>query len=213
MIERSSLQLKRLIDLCVSAAGLILLSPLSAVIALVILIRLGRPVVFRQQRPGYRGQPFHVYKFRTMMRANEQNGRPLADGERMGRLGKLLRKTSLDELPQLVNVLRGEMSLVGPRPLLMEYLELYTPEQMRRHNVRPGITRLAQVSGRNMLEWDKRFELDVWYADHWSLLLDAKILVLSFQKVLRGEGVAAQGVATMTRFTGVEKSHIHHEGG
>lgn len=206
MKERPALKLKRLLDIFVAAVSLIFLSPLCIVIASLVLIRLGRPVVFRQQRPGYKGQPFCVYKFRTMMRANERNGRPLPDGERMGRLGKVLRKTSLDELPQLVNVLRGEMSLVGPRPLLMEYLELYTPEQMRRHDVRPGITGLAQVSGRNTVEWGKRFELDVWYADHWSLLLDAKILVFSFERVLRGEGVAAQGVATMTKFTGSERA-------
>lgn len=139
------------------------------------------------------------------MRANQRNGRPLADGERMGRLGKLLRKTSLDELPQLWNVLKGDMSLVGPRPLLMEYLDLYTPEQMRRHDVKPGITGLAQVSGRNEVEWEKRFELDVWYVDHWSLWLDLRIIALTIQKVFKGEGVSARGVATMTKFTGSKK--------
>lgn len=198
--------IKRVADIAISATALFFLSPMIAVVALIIRLRLGHPVVFRQQRPGYHGRPFYVYKFRTMMRANERNGLPLSDGERMGRLGKLLRKTSLDELPQLINVLRGEMSLVGPRPLLMEYLDLYTPEQMRRHDVRPGITGLAQVSGRNNLPWEERFDLDVWYADHWSLLLDAKILMHSLQKVLHGDGVAAQGVATMTKFTGSERS-------
>ena len=141
------------------------------------------------------------------MRASERHGRRLADGERMGRLGKLLRKTSLDELPQLWNVLKGDMSLVGPRPLLMEYLELYTPEQMRRHDVKPGITGLAQVSGRNDLDWDKRFVLDLWYVDHWSLLLDLRILFLTIQKVFKGEGVSGKGVATMTRFTGSGQGH------
>jgi lipopolysaccharide/colanic/teichoic acid biosynthesis glycosyltransferase len=185
-----------------ACTGLLALSPLIIFIALAIRLRLGRPVVFRQQRPGHNGRPFYVYKFRTMMRSTHADGRPMSDDERMGRLGRLLRRTSLDELPQLLNVLQGEMSLVGPRPLLMEYLDLYTPEQMRRHDVRPGITGLAQVSGRNNLPWEDRFELDVWYVDHWSLLLDFKILLLSIQKVFRGEGVSARGVATMTKFAG-----------
>lgn len=193
---------KRLFDVAVAAVLLLMSVPVYALVYMVIRIRLGRPVVFRQMRPGYMGRPFYVYKFRTMMRASERHGRRLDDGERMGRLGRILRKTSLDELPQLWNVLKGDMSLVGPRPLLMEYLELYTPEQMRRHDVKPGITGLAQVSGRNDLDWDNRFVLDLWYVDHWSLLLDLKILFLTVQKVFKGEGVSAKGVATMTRFTG-----------
>src|SRR5690606_13543899 len=202
MRPRISAHVKRWTDVLVAGACLFIALPLIAAIYLVILIRLGQPVIFRQQRPGYKGRPFYVYEFRTMMRANQRNGRPLAGGERMGRLGKLLRKTSLDELPQLWNVLKGDMSLVGPRPLLMEYLDLYTPEQMRRHDVKPGITGLAQVSGRNEVGWDKRFELDVWYVDHWSLWLDLRIMVLTIEKVFKGEGVSAKGVDTMTKFTG-----------
>lgn len=195
---------KRIIDIVVASVALLVLSPLIALVALAIYARLGRPIVFRQLRPGYKGHPFNVYKFRTMMRASERNGQPLSDSDRMGRLGKLLRRTSLDELPQLINVLKGDMSLVGPRPLLMEYLELYTPEQMRRHDVLPGITGIAQVSGRNNLPWEERFELDVWYVDNWSLLLDLKIILLSIRKVILGEGVAARGVTTMTKFTGTD---------
>lgn len=197
-----SRSIKRGIDVVIAAAGLVILAPVIIVLYLAIRIRLGRPVIFRQQRPGYKGRPFYVYKFRTMMRATHRHGKPLSDDERMGRLGKLMRKLSLDELPQLWNVLRGEMSLIGPRPLLMEYLDLYTPEQMRRHDVKPGITGLAQVSGRNNLPWEQRFDLDVWYVDHWSLWLDVRIFILTIQKVVKGEGVSAQGVATMTKFTG-----------
>lgn len=196
------LELKRMFDVLVSVTILTISAPIIAIIYLVILIRLGRPVIFRQQRPGYKGNPFYVYKFRTMMRGNERDGRPLTDGERMGRLGKLLRKSSLDELPQLWNVVKGDMSLVGPRPLLMEYLDRYTPEQMRRHEVRPGITGLAQVSGRNLVDWERRFEIDVWYVDHWSLILDARILWRTVRKVLRSEGVSAKGEATISTFTG-----------
>lgn len=196
------LMVKRFVDIVVAFCGLLMLSPLIVLIYLVIRIRLGRPVVFRQHRPGYKGRPFYVYKFRTMMRSAERHGKPLDDGERMGRLGKLLRRTSLDELPQFVNVLKGEMSLVGPRPLLMQYLDLYTPEQMRRHDVRPGITGLAQVSGRNILSWEERFQIDVWYVDNWTLWLDLRILLLSIAKVLPGEGVSQPGHATMRMFTG-----------
>lgn len=201
-----SLQIKRGIDLVAAFLMGLVTAPLFALVYLIIFVRLGQPVIFRQQRPGYKGRPFYVYKFRTMMRANEVNGRPLTDGERMGRLGKLLRKTSLDELPQLWNVLKGDMSFVGPRPLLMEYLGLYTPEQMRRHDVKPGITGLAQISGRNEVGWDQRFELDVWYVDHWTLWLDFRIVVLTIQKVFKGEGVSAHGVATMTKFTGSQEA-------
>jgi sugar transferase EpsL len=202
MSKKVAAKLKRMLDASFATGLLIVTAPMIGLICLVILIRLGRPVIFRQKRPGYKGHPFYVYKFRTMMRSSERHGRRLDDGERMGRLGKLLRKTSLDELPQLWNVLKGDMSLVGPRPLLMEYLDLYTPDQMRRHDVRPGVTGLAQVSGRNDLEWGKRFELDLWYVDHWSLMLDLRILFLTVQKVFKGEGVSGKGVATMTKFTG-----------
>jgi len=196
---------KRWLDFFIALGAIIVTMPVFITIYIAILIRLGRPVIFRQQRPGHLGHPFYVYKFRTMMKAtHRKGGRPMSDDERIGRLGKLIRKLSLDELPQLWNVLKGDMSLVGPRPLLMEYLELYTPEQMRRHDVRPGITGLAQVSGRNEVPWERKFELDVWYVDHWSLLLDFKILLLTVQKVFRGEGVSAQGIVSMTKFTGTD---------
>ncbi len=196
------LPVKRAIDIVLAGGALVVLSPVFIAVWLAIAIRLGRPAIFRQQRPGYKGKPFYIYKFRTMMRATHRDGRPLKDDERIGRLGKLIRKLSLDELPQLWNVLRGDMSLIGPRPLLMEYLDLYTPEQMRRHDVKPGITGLAQVSGRNDLPWEQRFDLDVWYVDNWSLWLDLRIFVLTIQKVLKGEGVSGQGVVSMTKFTG-----------
>jgi lipopolysaccharide/colanic/teichoic acid biosynthesis glycosyltransferase len=166
---------------------------------------MGFPVLFRQTRPGLNGQPFEVIKFRTMRNAMGPNGRPLSDSERLTPLGRTLRRSSLDEIPQLWNVLRGDMSLVGPRPLLMEYLERYTPEQMRRHDVKPGITGLAQVSGRNTVPWEQKFELDVWYADNWSLWLDLKIIARTILKVLRAEGVSAKGMATMSQFTGSRK--------
>jgi lipopolysaccharide/colanic/teichoic acid biosynthesis glycosyltransferase len=196
---------KRLLDVVVAGGGLVVLSPVIAVIAVLIALRMGFPVFFRQTRPGYRGEPFEVVKFRTMRNAVDANGKPLSDNERLTPLGRMLRRTSLDEIPQLWNVLRGDMSLVGPRPLLMEYLERYTPEQMRRHDVKPGITGLAQVSGRNNVPWEQKFELDVWYADNWSLWLDLKILARTILKVLRAEGVSAKGMATMSNFTGMRK--------
>lgn len=197
--------IKRTLDVALAAATLLLTAPLFVAVYVVILVRLGRPVIFEQKRPGYKGRPFGVYKFRTMMKStHRKNGQTMTDDERIGRLGRLIRKLSLDEVPQLWNVLKGDMSLIGPRPLLMEYLDLYTPEQMRRHDVRPGITGLAQVSGRNEVPWDQKFELDVWYVDHWSLELDLKILTLTVQKVFTSEGVSAKGVVSMTRFTGSE---------
>lgn len=203
MSRKVDKSIKRALDVTLACATLLLTAPLFVVVYLSLLVRLGRPVIFSQQRPGYKGHPFDVYKFRTMMKATRRkNGRSMTDDERIGRLGKLIRKFSLDELPQLWNVLRGDMSLIGPRPLLMEYLDLYTPEQMRRHDVRPGITGLAQVSGRNNLPWEERFDLDVWYVDHWSLWLDMKILLLTAKNVFKGEGVSARGVVSMTKFTG-----------
>lgn len=160
-----------------------------AVIALMILVTGGRPVLFRQLRPGFLGRPFPLLKFRTMREAVGPNGLPLPAVERVTRLGLVLRRTSLDELPELWNILKGDMSLVGPRPLLMEYLEHYSPEQMRRHDVTPGLTGLAQISGRHLLDWDERFKLDVWYIDHWSLRLDARILKATVAKVLKGSGL------------------------
>lgn len=181
---------------------IVLFAPIFAVVAIVVRVALGAPVMFRQQRPGRRGVPFELIKFRTMSYRTGATGQLLSDAERLGNLGRLLRSSSLDELPELWNVLKGEMSLVGPRPLLMEYLPLYTPEQRRRHDVRPGITGWAQVNGRNALTWEQRFTLDVWYVDHVSLALDAKVLLKTVIGVLTRHGVAADGHVTMPKFTG-----------
>lgn len=193
---------KRLLDLTIATLMLLLLSPLMFVVALLVRLFLGTPVLFRQQRPGYKGRPFFLYKFRTMTEARGPDGNLLPDGERLTRLGRFLRLTSLDELPELFNVLRGEMSLVGPRPLLMEYLPRYSREQMRRHDVLPGITGWAQVNGRNALDWPARFRLDVWYVDHWSFWLDVKILLLTLWKVFKREGISQPGQATTEYFMG-----------
>jgi len=194
--------LKRPLDVAFAFLALLLLSPILGLIALLVRLRLGRAVLFRQQRPGLHGKPFILYKFRTMTEARDTQGRLMPDAERLTLFGRWLRTTSLDELPELWNILKGDMSLVGPRPLLMEYLDLYTPEQMRRHDVRPGITGWAQVNGRNALTWEARFELDVWYVDHCSLWLDARILWLTLVSVLKREGISAEGHATMPKFTG-----------
>jgi lipopolysaccharide/colanic/teichoic acid biosynthesis glycosyltransferase len=193
---------KRLLDVGVAAAVLVAASPLLLAAMALVRVEMGSPVLFRQQRPGLGGRPFEVLKLRTMRDAVDAGGRPLPDAERLTRLGKLLRGTSVDELPQLWNVLRGDMSLVGPRPLLMEYLPLYSPEQARRHEVRPGITGWAQVNGRNAVRWEEKFALDVWYVDHRSLALDVAILFRTLAKVVRREGVTQQGSATAERFTG-----------
>ncbi|TBW08946.1 sugar transferase [Azotobacter chroococcum] len=194
--------LKRLLDLLVAATALLLLAPLLLVLAWLVRRRIGAPVLFRQLRPGLHGRPFELLKFRSMREALDERGRPLPDAERLTPFGRFLRATSLDELPELWNVLRGDMSLVGPRPLLMEYLPLYTPEQARRHAVRPGITGWAQVNGRNALSWEEKFRLDVWYVDHRSFRLDLRILLLTLKRVLAREGINAEGEATMARFTG-----------
>lgn len=194
--------MKRLIDFFAALLALFLLAPAFAVVAWKIRRKLGSPVLFRQIRPGLRGQPFKMVKFRTMRDALDANGKPLPDFERMTPFGNFLRSASLDELPELWNVLKGEMSLVGPRPLLIEYLPLYSPEQARRHEVRPGVTGWAQINGRNALSWDEKFKLDVWYVDHQSLWLDLKILLLTVKKVFVREGISAAGEATMPRFTG-----------
>jgi len=194
--------IKRSIDILVSSMLLVLLAPLLALIALLVLLDSGRPVLFVQVRPGYKGKPFRMYKFRTMKDLRDSSGNLLPDETRITRIGNFLRATSLDELPELFNVVKGDMSLVGPRPLLMEYLPLYTPRQARRHEMKPGITGLAQVSGRNLLTWEEKFELDVYYVDHWSLWLDFKILFLTVWKVLKREGISASGHATMPPFTG-----------
>jgi sugar transferase EpsL len=197
---------KRPIDLIAAAAGLTLLSPVIAATAVAVRIFLGSPVLFRQVRPGLDGKPFRLVKFRTMIDAVDSAGTPLSDGERLTRFGRLLRASSLDELPQLWNVLKGEMSLVGPRPLLMEYLERYSPEQSRRHQVRPGLTGWAQVNGRNATSWSERLRLDVWYVDNRSLMLDLRILARTVAAIFRRQGISAQGHDTMPLFLGTDSS-------
>ncbi len=194
--------MKRFFDLICSVVALIFLFPLFLIIAGIIRATIGSPIFFRQQRPGIRGRPFDMVKFRTMANTRNKNGELLGDVERMTDIGRFLRKTSLDELPELWNVLKGEMSLVGPRPLLMEYLPLYTPEQARRHEVKPGITGWAQVNGRNAISWEEKFKLDVWYVDHSSFWLDIKILGLTGLKVFKGEGVSQKGHVTAEKFRG-----------
>lgn len=194
--------LKRLFDIVVSALGLLVLSPVIAFTAWRIRKKLGSPVLFRQTRPGLNGKPFEMVKFRTMLDAFHPDGPPLPDAQRMTSYGAFLRSSSLDELPELINVLRGEMSLVGPRPLLMEYLPLYSKEQFRRHEVKPGVTGWAQVNGRNALSWEEKFKLDIWYINNRSFLLDLKIILATVKRVLTREGVSASGEATMSKFTG-----------
>lgn len=197
--------IKRSLDIAISAIALIILSPVIMAVALLIRIRLGRPVLFVQQRPGKNGAPFNLIKFRTMKEASGNDGVPLPDGERLSSFGQALRSMSLDEVPGLWNVLKGEMSLVGPRPLLMDYLPLYSAQQNRRHKVLPGITGWAQVNGRNAISWDQKFAADVWYVDNQSLFLDFKILFLTIKKVIKREGVSSEGEATMPRFKGAAK--------
>jgi sugar transferase EpsL len=187
---------KRLLDLALTIPALILLSPVLGLAALLVRLKLGAPILFRQQRPGLLGQPFTILKFRTMADARDAQGNLLPDEDRLTPLGQFLRSTSLDELPELINVLKGEVSLVGPRPLLIRYLDRYSPEQMRRHEVKPGITGWAQVNGRNALTWERKFELDVWYVDHQSLWLDLKIIALTGQKIIIREGITFEGYAT-----------------
>ena len=194
--------IKRAFDIVASAIGLLLLAPVIAVLAWKIRKKLGSPVLFRQTRPGLHGQPFQMVKFRTMRDAIGADGQPLPDSERMTPFGSFLRSASLDELPELWNVLKGDMSLVGPRPLLMEYLPLYSPEQARRHEVRPGVTGWAQINGRNALSWEEKFRLDVWYVDNRSFWLDLKILALTVKKVFVREGISAAGEVTAAKFTG-----------
>ncbi len=194
--------IKRLFDLTLSILLLILFAPLMIILAVLICCKMGSPVVFKQKRPGLQGRPFYLYKFRTMQNICDQEGKQLKDEERLTGLGKFLRRFSLDEIPQLYNVIRGELSFVGPRPLLMQYLERYTHEQARRHEVKPGITGWAQVNGRNAISWEEKFKLDVWYVDNQSLLLDIKILLMTFTKVLKAEGISGKGSATMPEFMG-----------
>ncbi len=197
--------LKRLFDILGAVFGLLILLPIIVTLAWQVRRKLGSPVLFRQTRPGLHGKPFQLIKFRTMRNAIGLDGRPLPDSERMTSFGSFLRSASLDELPELWNVLKGDMSLVGPRPLLMEYLPLYSLEQARRHELRPGVTGWAQVNGRNALSWDEKFRLDVWYVDNHSFWLDLKILALTVKKVFVREGISAAGEVTMTYFTGSSK--------
>ncbi len=193
---------KRVFDLLLTIPGLILLSPLLALVALAVRLRLGSPVLFRQVRPGLMAQPFTLYKFRTMTDERDSDGNLLPDADRLTRFGRFLRSFSLDELPEAFNVLKGEMSVVGPRPLLMRYLERYSEEQARRHEVLPGITGWTQINGRNANTWEQKFEYDVWYVDHWSLRLDVKILFITLWKVLTREGISQPGQATAEEFMG-----------
>lgn len=194
--------MKRLFDIVLSFIALLLLSPLIVLLAWQISRKMGSPVLFRQVRPGLNGKPFEMIKFRTMRDALDAQGNPLPDAERMTPFGQFLRASSLDELPELWNVFKGDMSLVGPRPLLMEYLPLYSPEQARRHAVRPGVTGWAQINGRNALSWEDKFRLDVWYVDNQSLWLDIRIMLLTIKRVLLKDGINAEGEATMSKFTG-----------
>jgi len=197
--------LKRGFDLSIALALLIGLSPLLALLALAVRWKLGRPVLFAQTRPGLHGAPFEFYKFRTMTDARNAAGDLLPDAARLTPFGELMRKLSLDELPQLVNVLKGDMSLVGPRPLLMEYLPLYSERQARRHAVRPGMTGWAQVNGRNALDWEQRFELDLWYVEHGTFWLDLRIIAMTAWRILRPQGISQAGQATMSKFTGSQR--------
>lgn len=196
---------KRAVDILASFSALVVLMPFLLFLAFLIRIKLGSPVIFSQERPGLHGRIFRMYKFRSMTDARDGNGDLLPDEERLTTFGKRLRNTSLDELPELWNVLKGDMSLVGPRPLLVEYLPLYSADQMRRHEVRPGITGWAQVNGRNAISWEDKFALDVWYVDHWSPGLDLRILRMTFRKVFLREGVSAEGHVTTTRFKGSQE--------
>jgi sugar transferase EpsL len=193
---------KRIFDLAVTIPAFMVCAPVMVIITLFLRASLGKGVFFCQERPGLDGKPFKIYKFRTMTDGRDANGRLLPDSDRLTRLGCFLRSSSLDELPELFNVLKGEMSIVGPRPLLVQYLDRYTPEQTRRHAVMPGLTGWAQINGRNAITWEEKFKLDVWYVDHWSLLLDLKIIALTLLKVLKREGISQPGQATMEEFVG-----------
>jgi sugar transferase EpsL len=198
---------KRCLDILLGSLGLILTSPLLVAAALAVRIKLGSPVFFRQVRPGLHGLPFSVMKLRTMRDTIGADGKPLPDDQRLTPLGKLLRSSSLDELPQLFNILRGDISVVGPRPLLMQYLPRYTPEQARRHDVIPGLTGWAQINGRNAICWEDKFALDVWYVDHWSFWLDLKIIALTFLRVFQRSGISSSNHATMPEFMGSDSAH------
>ena len=201
--------IKRLLDIIIASIALILLSPLYAFVSYKVKKNLGSPVLFRQVRPGLHGKPFEMIKFRTMKDAVDEQGNPLPDSERLTPFGQMLRSTSLDEMPELWNVIKGDMSIVGPRPLLMEYLPLYSPEQAKRHNVRPGMTGHAQVNGRNAIGWEEKFKLDTWYVENQSIWLDFKIMFKTVHKVLAKDDISAKGEATMTKFTGTKTDNLH----
>lgn len=194
--------MKRALDIIAASLGMVLLSPLLLLVLVTIALTLGRPAVFSQMRPGLHGKPFRMYKFRSMTNERDESGNLLPDSLRLTRLGQFLRSSSLDELPELWNVVKGDMSLVGPRPLLLEYLPLYSPEQSLRHKVRPGITGWAQVNGRNAITWEQKFQLDVWYVRNWSFMLDCRVLWLTVRRVIGRDGINHGGEATMPRFTG-----------
>ena len=203
--------MKRILDVVIASTALVVLSPLYAFVAYKVKKNLGSPVLFRQVRPGLNGQPFEMIKFRTMKDAVDAQGNPLPDSERLTAFGKMLRATSLDEMPELWNVIKGDMSIVGPRPLLMEYLPLYNEEQAKRHDVRPGMTGYAQVNGRNAISWEEKFKLDTWYVENRSLWLDFKIMLKTVKKVISKDDISAEGEATMTRFTGSNQQDHHHD--
>lgn len=201
--------MKRLLDIIIASIALILLSPLYAFVAYKVKKNLGSPVLFRQVRPGLNGKPFEMIKFRTMKDAADEQGNPLPDSERLTAFGQMLRSTSLDEMPELWNVIKGDMSIVGPRPLLMEYLPLYNAEQAKRHNVRPGMTGHAQVNGRNAISWEEKFKLDTWYVENQSIWLDFKIMLKTVKKVIAKDDINEAGEVTMTKFTGTKTDHHH----
>lgn len=201
--------LKRLLDIIIASIALILLSPLYAIVAYKVKKNLGSPVLFRQVRPGLHGKPFEMIKFRTMKDAVDEQGNLLPDSERLTPFGQMLRSSSLDEMPELWNVIKGDMSIVGPRPLLMEYLPLYSPEQAKRHDVRPGMTGHAQVNGRNAIGWEEKFKLDTWYVENQSIWLDFKIMFKTIHKVLAKDDISAEGEVTMSKFTGTKTDHHH----
>ncbi len=199
--------IKRLFDLVTTGIALILLSPVLIVLAILVRLKLGSPVLFRQQRPGLNGRAFTIFKFRTMInKQHDKSGNIIADSQRLTKFGRFLRNMSLDELPEFLNVLKGDMSLVGPRPLMMKYLDRYTPQQARRHEVKPGITGWAQINGRNNITWEEKFELDVWYVDNWSIWLDLKILFKSIIAVLKRQDINKQGQETVDEFMGTQQS-------
>lgn len=202
---------KRLFDLAITIIGLVIISPILIILTVLVWIINGRPIFFRQIRPGYKGKPFTLYKYRSMLETRDESGKLLSDTQRITKFGSFLRSTSLDELPELFNIIRGEMSLVGPRPLLMQYLDRYTPEQARRHDVLPGMTGWAQINGRNAITWEEKFRLDVWYVDNWSFALDIKVMILTLWKAIKREGISQPGHTTAEEFLGSDGEHIHNQ--